>query len=366
MCSIRSSWRAVLRWFFSRSHPEHGPWLFYGSNKETTWPSSRCLAIAHCPESWRFLAGRDNITAARTLDGLPALFPETAPGFEPPADIPFDVVANAFYFLSSWSERRESEIGHMRRLHTNSVYARFDLPQDIVDLYLARIIDLLDAICDRLGIERWTGIEWPKHATHAVVLSHDIDFIPSGIFDVAKQGAKTVLRHLLRQRDPADAIRAAAGLVRALVQGRDPYGCIPEIIERERKLGVRASFQVAVGHRHPDDVNYRIEDERTREYLRSDSSTQALTFVCMAVTARPSAGTGTSAKSNYLRGSYLAHWAHGSTSCLSTTMFCFLRKKRAAFNTTCPWAFRTGLAPGQGSRTPTFRTALSRTDLTTL
>lgn len=253
---------------FQSQPPEHGPWVFYGSRKEETWPSSRCLAIAHCPDSWRFLAGRDNIAAARTLDGLPALFSETASRFEPPADMPFDVVANAFYFLSSWSERRESETGHMRRLHSTSVYARSDLPQNIVDLYLDRIMNLLNAICDRQEIERWTGIEWPTRATHAVVLSHDIDFIPSGILDVVKQGAKTVLRHLLHQRDPADAMRAVAGLARALIQGRDPYGCIPQIIKRERELRVRASFQVAVGHRHPDDVNYRIEDERTREYLR--------------------------------------------------------------------------------------------------
>lgn len=253
---------------FPPQPPERGPWLYYGPGKEATWPSSRCLAIGHCPDSWRFLAGSDNIVSARSLDGLPALFSETASGFEPAADIAFDVVANAFYFLSSWAERRGSDAGHMRRLYVTSVYARFDLPQNIVDLYLDRIMDFLNTLCDRLEIERWTGIEWPTRAMYAVVLSHDIDFIPSGILDVAKQGAKTVLRHLLHQRDPADAVRAAAGLVRALIQGRDPYGCIPEIIEQEKELHVCASFQVAVGHRHPDDVNYRIEDERTREYLR--------------------------------------------------------------------------------------------------
>jgi hypothetical protein len=34
-------------------------------------------------------------------------------------------------------------------------------------------------------------------------------------------------------------------------------------------LGVRSSFQVAVGHRHPNDVNYRIEDDKVRDYLRA-------------------------------------------------------------------------------------------------
>jgi hypothetical protein len=102
-----------------------------------------------------------------------------------------------------------------------------------------------------------------------VVLSHDIDFIPSGIGEVVKQGLKSIARHLFRETDPLDALRAGIGLARALVRGRDPYGCIPEIVQREKELGVRASYQVAVGHRHPDDVNYRIEDDRVRDYLRA-------------------------------------------------------------------------------------------------
>jgi len=64
-------------------------------------------------------------------------------------------------------------------------------------------------------------------------------------------------------------LEAMRGWSRAVLAGRDPYGCIPEIIERERDRGLRASFQVAVGHRHPNDVNYRIEDDDVRDYLRA-------------------------------------------------------------------------------------------------
>src|SRR5262249_12657590 len=110
--------------------------------------------------------------------------------------------------------------------------------------------------------------EWPLGREYALVLSHDVDFIPLGVHDTLKQGAKTLLRHLIRQRDAADAARSVGGLLRALAAGRDAYGCVPEIIARERTLGVRSSFQVAVGHRHPNDVNYFIEDDRIRDYLR--------------------------------------------------------------------------------------------------
>jgi hypothetical protein len=76
-----------------------------------------------------------------------------------------------------------------------------------------------------------------------------------------------VLRHLVRQGDPGDAMRAAFRLARAFCEGWDPYSCIPKIIEQESNRGVKSSFQVAVGHRHPNDVNYRIEDDAIRDYL---------------------------------------------------------------------------------------------------
>ena len=59
-----------------------------------------------------------------------------------------------------------------------------------------------------------------------------------------------------------------AALINALASGRDAYGCVPEIIAREKALGVRSSFQVAVANAHPNDVNYSIDDDAVRDYLR--------------------------------------------------------------------------------------------------
>jgi hypothetical protein len=211
--------------------------------------------------------GREDVDSLAEVQGIPVVFPERSDRFAPDADILFDLPANAFYFLSSWSERLDAGRDSTRRLYRGSAYARLGAPQDIVDQYLERLVASLDALCARLSLAPWSRLEWPHGARYAVVLSHDVDFLPTGLFDSAKQGVKTVLRHLIRQRDPVDAIRAGSGLLRALVQGRDPYGCIPEIIERESELGVRASFQVAVAHRHPSDVNYSVEDDRVRDYL---------------------------------------------------------------------------------------------------
>ncbi|MGJ0483998.1 MAG: polysaccharide deacetylase family protein [Methylomicrobium sp.] len=254
---------------YSLQPPSAGPWLFYGPVKEASWPLNRCVTIAHCPESWQFFNGHADIEKSYRVDSLAIVFPERNAHFAPAPDIPFDLAANAFYFLCSWSERLALNKGQTRSLYSNSSFERLSIPQDIVDQYLDRLMSLLHTLCDRLEIARWPQPAWPQGSSYALILSHDIDFIPTGFLDIAKQGAKTILRHLVRQRDAADALRVAIGLGFALFRKRDPYGCIPEIIEREKELGVQSSFQVAVGHRHPNDVNYRIEDDRVRDYLRA-------------------------------------------------------------------------------------------------
>jgi hypothetical protein len=248
--------------------PADGVWVLYARSGESGQARDRCLAIAHAPESWGLFSEGDDVSAATDVDGLVAVLATKSAEFDPETDIAFDVVANAFYFLSSWAERVGAERGQPRRMHADSVFARLRVPQDIVDQYLERITARLLARCERSGRVPWVSNEWPQGRRFALVLSHDVDFVPTDLADTLKQGVKTVFRHLVRQRDPADAARAAAGLLRALRDGGDAYGCIPEIIAKERELGVRSSFQVAVGHRHPSDVNYYIEDDRVRDYLR--------------------------------------------------------------------------------------------------
>ncbi|WP_031430522.1 polysaccharide deacetylase family protein [Methylomicrobium agile] len=248
--------------------PVEGPWILYGDAIEASRLPDGCLAAAHCPNAWRLFEGTDDVDSADPNDGLPLVFPQRAANLEMP-HIPFDLAANAFYFLSSWTERRTRKAEQTRRLYPDSAFARLEIPQDIVDRYLETLDGSLQQVCERLGRIDWRRSVWPKGASYALVLSHDVDFVPYGFWDIAKQGAKTVLRHLVRQRDPKDAVLAAKGLGLALLHRQDPYGCVPEIIAREKKLRVRSSFQVAVARRHPVDVNYRIEDDPIRDYLRT-------------------------------------------------------------------------------------------------
>jgi hypothetical protein len=247
--------------------PDSGPWLLYADTLPAESGDADALFVAHCPAVWRLFDGQQLAGRAASVEGLEAVFPQKVEGGDARHGIGFDIIANAFYFLSSWAERVGDRATSSRQLHSTSEFVRLGVPQDIVDRYLARLLDRLRALCDRIGAPMWPLLEWPGGKSFAVVLSHDVDFLPVRPLDNATQGAKTVLRHLVRQRDPADAWRAATGWLAATGRGRDPYGCVPEIIAREQALGVRSSFQVAVGHRHPNDVNYRIEDDKVRDYL---------------------------------------------------------------------------------------------------
>ncbi|HMB73304.1 MAG TPA: polysaccharide deacetylase family protein, partial [Gammaproteobacteria bacterium] len=255
---------------YASQRPVDGPWLYYGAQDGADLDSGRALILGYSPQAWDAAGARLEPDAATVVAGLPVLFESRdCLLFEHRAVVPFDIAANAFYFLASVAERVNAANTESRCLYSDSVFARLDLPMDIVDRYLRCVSKALDALCERMGVAPWPQRTWPDGASHAVVLSHDVDFIPAGRGDIVRQGAKTMARHLLRQRRPMDALRAGTGLFDALINDRDPYGCIPEIIAKERELGVRASFQVAVGHRHPVDVNYYIEDDCTRDYLRN-------------------------------------------------------------------------------------------------
>ncbi len=252
------------------SAPAFGPWLLYASEPVVSEGQERALAVAHDAAAWRhFDDGAVPAKSAGTLDGVPLVFPRRQQAAPAAGTLGFDVAANAFYFLSSWAERRNRAAMSSRQLYVTSEFVRLGMPQDVVDRYLGHLRDRLASLCRRLGAPMWPAPTWPDGKSFALVLSHDVDYLPVRPLDNTVQAAKTVLRHLVRQRDPGDALRAARGWISALLAGRDAYGCVPEVIARERALGVRSSFQVAVGHRHPSDVNYRIEDDRVRDYLRA-------------------------------------------------------------------------------------------------
>jgi hypothetical protein len=243
------------------------PYILYGENPAQFATVPGRLTVAHCTAAWSILGEGQDFRDWVCVRGLPVLCASQSEKSGPDYDIGFDLAANAFYFLSSWAERGEAG-SSVRPMFSESVFGKLRIPQDIVDRYLSLLLEYLKAIPKAPSRAGTATSCWAAGRRFAVVLSHDVDYLPSGLVDVLSQGARTVLRHLVRQRSVRDAAFATAGLMRALATGRDPYGCIPHIISEEQRRGVRASFQIAVARRHPKDVNYSIDNRRTRDYLR--------------------------------------------------------------------------------------------------
>lgn len=258
---------AGVRVVYASEPPTSGVWLLYGSSRRTGWPMDRCLSVRHCPEAWSAIRADSIPTKISAVGGLPCAFAGGLGATGTGGEIAFDLPANAFFFLASCSERSCTGSGDQRSLFAGSIFSNRGIPQNIVDLYLKCLRDDLERLCARYDVPAWKRPLWPDGHPFAVVLSHDVDFVPGGGTDVARQAAKTFLRHLVREGAPLEAFRAMKGFVRAVARKRDAYGCIPEIITGERALGVKSSFQVAVARRHPLDVNYDVTDRRTRQYL---------------------------------------------------------------------------------------------------
>jgi hypothetical protein len=249
--------------------PTSGPWVLYAPSSAPRTSDPRCLTVAHDPAAWRLFDGTSAAVSRTTVDGLPVVLPKGSPT-DPSREshVAFDLPANAFYFLSCWSERCDRDPA-ARRLYRDSVFRRLEIPQDIVDRYLHRLVDAVQRLRSRMGWPAWPERSWPGGRSYAVVLSHDVDYLARGRLDVLRQGSRTLARHLVKAREARDAASAGMALVRALVRGRDPYSDIRGLMACETRLGVRSSFQVAVARRHPRDVNYRIERPWVQDRLRA-------------------------------------------------------------------------------------------------
>ena len=167
---------------------------------DTLLRRQRCVATARTmrggrasPDAWRmFDEGRDADSVGE-VNGLAAVFPQTNPAFSAPSDIAFDLVANAFCFLTAWSERRRPE-----RIEVAPALCDVDLraPRDSTGHRgpLSRAPRGGPGLLhDGPGVAR--DIRWPGDTRFAVALTHDVDFLPSGMLDNVVQGGKSILRH---------------------------------------------------------------------------------------------------------------------------------------------------------------------------
>ena len=226
--------------------------------------SARPLLV-YSPDVTRWASQRD-VVAVRHDAAVWSAFSAEAAAESCMADyggdkvLPSDLLAHAFHFIAAGGGYEPSG---SRRLYSNSIFERHRVPMDIVDR-CAHIFRRL--VAGVVGDESFSNAHWAGKA-YAVALTHDVDYLPVNRWDNLKVAVKSTARHLIKQRSLREAVEALGAYLKAALRGQDPYGCVPAIISEERRRGVKSSFQVAVGHRHPVDVNYRIEDDRIRDYL---------------------------------------------------------------------------------------------------
>lgn len=246
-----------------------GVGVVYSSSPAELPAGSAWVRVFHSTRAAEFFDRNERVSTVTDCDGLQLLFHERENSYTGDCDVACDVIANAFYFLAAWEEQKLSGTdGGLRHLFSQSVFQRLGIAQSVVDDYFAVFEQRLDLALATLDVDRPRKPAWPEGATFAVVLSHDVDFIPSGYGESLMKGFKTVARDVFRHRDPGGAVHTSTAFVRQVIQGQNPYRQVPHMIAREKKMGVQASYQVAVGRRHPSDVSYRIEDDEVCDYLR--------------------------------------------------------------------------------------------------
>lgn len=94
--------------------------------------------------------------------------------------------------------------------------------------------------------------------SHAVVCSHDVDFLPDGhVSSVARLAANVVIA--LREFSPGLALGITSRTLRLVMGGSDPFLTIEGLAGCEQRAGTTSSFFFLVQHRHSRDANYTIE-----------------------------------------------------------------------------------------------------------
>jgi hypothetical protein len=170
-----------------------------------------------------------------------------------------DWLGEIFEWIScadEYSIRARDSIGRIP--FEKGVFARYELDERKPYAALAMWF-LQRAICKLVPLAEEKARVPDISLTHAIVCTHDVDFIPLGYLSTLGRLAKNSLISL--RDSPALASGIAARAVRFALGGINPLRNIEELAMSEQNSGVTSSFNFIVRHGHRRDANYRIEDQ---------------------------------------------------------------------------------------------------------
>jgi hypothetical protein len=169
-----------------------------------------------------------------------------------------DVIAGAHALLNLLFERKnrpEKEDGWICFAEDWWMEAGFHKPEPLADLWLNSIV--LEA--EKIG---WPGVE--KKGEDAlflppgtIVLTHDVDYMPTRANHGMQRFLRAVLRQLWTRRSATQAWQVMSKYRKAFFQSV-PYNAIETIADTETMLGAISSFQFTVKRRHRSDPVYDL------------------------------------------------------------------------------------------------------------
>jgi hypothetical protein len=169
-----------------------------------------------------------------------------------------DVVAGAHALLNLLFERKnrpENGDGWIRFAEDWWTGAGFRKPEPLADLWLNSIA--LEA--EKIGWPHFErqGKDAPILAPGTVVLTHDVDYMPTRANRGMPRFLRAVLRQLWTRRSATQAWRVMSNYRKAFLRPT-PYNAIKTIADTETILGAVSSFQFTVKRRHGSDPAYDL------------------------------------------------------------------------------------------------------------
>lgn len=170
-----------------------------------------------------------------------------------------DVIAGACAAMNLWYEQRAREQareGWITWREDWMAHAGFTDPLPLADQWL----DEIARAGERLG---WRTSE--SRTPFTVVLSHDVDYLPSPRdFGLPRLG-RALMRQIVSRRRPRDAITLLARFARTW--RAQPYLAFESVMREEAKRGARSSFQLVAARHHGADPAYASDAARIAQKI---------------------------------------------------------------------------------------------------
>ncbi len=106
-------------------------------------------------------------------------------------------------------------------------------------------------------------------ARHFVICTHDVDFLPLRYWDSPHRLAKNAIASVLLYKSPKLALNQAGKALLTMVGSRNPLDQLPRLAQGQVQRGFNATYFFLPRRRDRRDANYRIDESKVLDLMRS-------------------------------------------------------------------------------------------------